>query len=166
MAGSDHGMERVIEEIEALYRSHGSAILGYLRRITGDNESVEDLFQDTFAQALRRRDRVVGAFSPRAWLFGIARNIAMNSLRRRRAFVSLPEQLPVASPDQNPGMEPMREAIARLPAELQETLALRLGEDLSYAEIALVLGIPPGTVRSRLHRAVRQLRRIMRGAST
>ena len=153
--------DAAIEPIERLYRDHGPAILGYLRATVGDSESAQDLLQQTFLQALRFPDRLDQAFSPRAWLFGIARKIAANDIRRRPKVVSLPAQLWANCQPQDPRIERMREAIAGLPINLKEMLELRLRQELSYQEIAAVLEIPIGTVRSRLHNAVRQLRQIM-----
>jgi len=158
-------MRATIEQIEALYKTHGPAILGYLRWVIGDAEAAEDLLQDTFAEALRGWERVLEAASPRAWLFGIARNLAMNAIRRRKFSVPLRADLPADGADPDARLEEMREAIERLPFELQEPLALRLREGLSYKEVAAVLEIPVGTVRSRLHRAVGELRRIIKSKS-
>ena len=155
------GKDAAIEPIERLYRDHGPAILGYLRAAVGDSESAQDLLQQTFLQALRSADRLDQAFSPRAWLFGIARKIAANDIRRRPKVVSLPVQLWANCQPQDPRIERMREAIAGLPITLKETLELRLTQELSYQEIAIVLEIPIGTVRSRLHNAVSQLRQMM-----
>ena len=151
-------MDIAIEPIELLYRAHGPAILGYLRRLVGDTHAAQDLLQQTFLQGVRFPERLSRAVSPRAWLFGVARNMARSSIRRRRKVVSLPDQLPADCETEDPRIEPMRQAIAALPKPLQEALELRLGRDLSYQEIAEVLEIPIGTVRSRLHRAVDRLR--------
>ncbi|MEW6251161.1 MAG: sigma-70 family RNA polymerase sigma factor [Planctomycetota bacterium] len=149
--------------LEQLYQQHGPHVLAYLRRRTGDVHRAEDLLQETFAAAARRPERVRRAASARAWLFGIARRMAL-SLRRTRTWAALPardQAVPAAQVD--PRLERLREAIAGLPDSLRETLELRLREELSYEEIATVLGIPVGTVRSRLHNAVRLLRRELLG---
>ena len=102
------------------------------------------------------------AASPRAWLFGVARNVGMNACRRRRTFAPLPEE--VASPakaEDDPRLGRMRQAIAALPGAQREALGLRLQDELSYEEIAAVTGVPVGTVRSRLHHAVRRLRQTL-----
>ena len=148
--------------IEAVYQEHGHAVYAYLRRSVGDAYVAEDLLQETLLQALRGADRLAKAASPRAWLIAIARNLARNTFRRERAGESLPAGTQ-ADPgkDEDPRVEEMRQAITKLSASLRETLNLRLQEELSYEEIATVLGIPTGTVRSRLHHAVRQLREMM-----
>lgn len=145
--------------LESLYREHGPALMRYLARAYADVGSAEDLLQDTFVQALAHTDRLARAVSPRAWLFAVARNVAISALRRRRRTERLPEGLAAPTPDgEDARLEQMRRAIDRLPDVHREVLGLRLAEQLNYAEIAEVLGIPIGTVRSRLHNAMSQLR--------
>jgi RNA polymerase sigma-70 factor (ECF subfamily) len=146
-------------DIEQLYRLSGPAILGYLRRIVGDGEAARDLLQETFAQALKFPERLNAAGSRRAWLFGVARRLALNWLRRGRRAGPLPADLADGSPQADGRLEQMRQEIRRLPDAMREALELRLTDELSYREIAAVLEIPVGTVRSRIHHAVRQLRR-------
>ena len=97
---------------------------------------------------------------PRAWLFGIARHLLAGHFRRQAKAEPAGEIPPetVAGDSEDRRLPAMREAIAQLAPELRETLELRLADELSYEEIASVLGIPVGTVRSRLHHAVRRLR--------
>ena len=150
---------------ETLYREHGAALLSYLRRRFGRGDAAEDLLQETFVQAVRTPARMEAATSPRAWLFAIARNVGLTAARRRRDTVPLASDVAVQSgPRPDPRVAEMREAITALPDTLREALELRLGAELSYDEIASVLNIPVGTVRSRLHQAVRQLRERMRPA--
>jgi len=132
-----------------------------------DPHSVEDLLGQTFLEVVRNWDSYSGRGSREAWVIGIARNVARREGRRRR-----PQRLdatatePVA-PDEAESTDDelarMRRAIAQLPKHLRQTLILRLTEELTYEQIAQVLGIPLGTVRSRLHAAVRRLREQMSG---
>jgi RNA polymerase sigma-70 factor (ECF subfamily) len=151
-----------MQEIERLYQAHGPALLAYLRRSFGGRggDAPEDLLQETFAQALRHRERLAAAVSPRAWLFGIARHVGLTAARRLRIVEPIDEHRTAAKED-DPRLAAMREAIAALPPAMREALQLRLREGLSYEEIAQVLEIPLGTVRSRLHNAMRQLREAM-----
>ena len=149
-----------IDRIEALYREHGGALLVYLRRMFG-GAVAEDLLHETFMRALRSPESLARAQSPRAWLFGVARHVGLDALRRRRC-VELPAD--VASPEDaetDDRMDRVRQAVARLPCDQRETLELRLADELTYEEIAAALEIPVGTVRSRLHHAVRQLRELL-----
>ena len=156
-------LDDAMDRVEGLYNAHGQALLGYLRRSFGNAEAAEDLLHETFVQALRRLDRLTGAASPRAWLFGIAHRVGLAALRRRRCQ-PLPEDLAaVQAQEADERIERMRRAIGRLPPHQREALQLRLVEELSYDEIAAVLDIPVGTVRSRLHNAVRTLGELVAG---
>jgi len=144
--------------LQSLYAEHGPALLSFLRRGFARAGDAEDLLQETFVQAIRTPDRLNDAASPRAWLFAVARRVAITAWRRRRPQASLPDGLAAPAIDAGPDLQCMRECIARLPDLQRETLELRLRDGLSYEEIADVLGIPIGTVRSRLHHAVKRLR--------
>lgn len=151
-------MDETVARLESLYREHGEALLRYLRR-RGGGAPAEDLLQETFVQALRAVDRLAAAASPRAWLFAIARNVAATAWRRHRPTAPLPADVPTREAPTDPRIERMRQAIAGLPDGHREVIELRLAHDLSYEEIAETLGIPLGTVRSRLHHAMARLRR-------
>jgi len=153
--------QKPITQLEAMYRAHGSSLLAYLSRRFGHCAAPEDLLHETFVQALRRPYQVAAAPSPRAFLFGIARHLGLTALRRNQrltiadsaADLETPAPLPVPQTD----LADLRNAIALLPPQLRDTLELRLRDELSYEEIGAVLEIPVGTVRSRLHHALRQL---------
>jgi RNA polymerase sigma-70 factor (ECF subfamily) len=152
-------MDEAVARLEALYREHGASLLTYLRRKVGDRAPAEDLLQETFLQALRRPHQVAEAASPRAWLFTVAKRVAATALRRSRPMAPLsPNVAAGAQPRVDPRLETTRQAIAALPEPQREVLQLRLRHDLSYEEIAAVLEIPVGTVRSRIHYAMRRLR--------
>ena len=141
-------------DIGSLYRQHGAEVLHYLaRRCPVD--AAHDLLQETFLQVVRHAERLDAVTMPRAWLFGIARNILAQHYRRQPESVI---EIPVESIAEDGRLPAMREAIAALAPELRETLELRIEQELSYEEIAGVLDVPIGTVRSRLHNAVRRLR--------
>jgi RNA polymerase sigma-70 factor (ECF subfamily) len=144
----------------------------YARVLTGDAHRAEDLVQDTLTRAWDKRRLWRAGSDLRAWLFTIMHNVYVNqfSLRQReRAHASLDaDDGPVA------GWEiPMRATqsdrievdevfaqIGRLPAEQREVLILAAVEELHYKEIAQRLGVPVGTVMSRLSRARERLKRI------
>jgi RNA polymerase sigma-70 factor (ECF subfamily) len=150
------------EDLDRLYREVGPQLLAWLVRRHGNPTAAEDLLQETFAAALKHPERLWQASSQRAYLFGIARNLTVDSYRRARTTTSLPENLAM-EPEQpaDPRVERMREAIAKLNPALREVLELRLQAELSYEEIATALAVPVGTVRSRLHHAVKQLRQMV-----
>ena len=147
-------------KVEGWYREHGATLLRYLGRRFG-REGADDLLQETFVQALGRPQKSAQTVSPRAWLFGIARHVGISAYRRRKPMSDLPESIEARPAGEDSRLAEMRQAIGRLPQEMRETLELRLADDLSYEEIAAVLEIPVGTVRSRLHNAVKKLREEM-----
>jgi RNA polymerase sigma-70 factor (ECF subfamily) len=149
------------EQLERLYDEVGPEVWAFVRRRVADAGTAEELFQETFAVAVSDFAAVAAAASARAWMIGIARNLIRrhwHSVQRRRS-VALPDDLPAnGEPIEDARVNAMRQAIARLPDGQREVLELRLGRELSYAEIAEALAIPLGTVRSRLHHAVASLR--------
>jgi RNA polymerase sigma-70 factor, ECF subfamily len=156
-------MNEAMARVRGLYDEHGPALLRYLRRMTGRAETAEDLLHETFVQAMRGLRQLEQAASPKAWLFSIARHLGINAVQRRRLAVPLSEGMAAAqAAEEDPRLERMRTAIADLPDTQREALQLRLRDELSYEEIAEVLGVPVGTVRSRLHNAVKGLREQLR----
>ena len=152
--------------VDQLYRESGPHLLQYFLRRLGEVHAAEDLLQETFAAALRHPERLRRAASARAYLFGIARNLTVAAFRRRRVTEPLPVDLAEETPPPDPKLALMREAIGRLKPEFREVLELRLQHELSYDEIAEVMEIPVGTVRSRLHHAVNELRRVLQRKET
>lgn len=151
-------MDRSTQIIETLYRTDGPGLLHYIRKCGGGSGS-EDLLQETFVRALEKPERVSSARSPRAWVYGIARRVVLEALRKRSRTLELTIDPPAAAiPEQDPRMAELKTAMKKLPADQHEALRLRLEAELSYEEIAVVLNIPVGTVRSRLHYAIRKLR--------
>ena len=155
-------MDEGTSQLESLYEAHGPALLAYLRRLAGGREMAEDLLHETFSCALRRPERMAEVVTPRAWLFRIARNVAISSLRKGRDHTEPLGDVAERTDVEDPRLDRMRRAIAALPDALREAIELRLRQELTYEEMAAVLAIPVGTVRSRLHRAVQQLREAMR----
>lgn len=152
--------------LEALYRSSRDDIYAYVCTLLRDRTAAEDVTAQTFERAYRRRrtfDRRRG--EERAWLFGIARNAALDELRRRRRLAAL-----VRDPgDQAPGPEEdleaalrrtaVRAALAQLPGRDRELIALKFHAGLTNGEIASVLGISESNAGTMLHRAITRLRR-------
>jgi RNA polymerase sigma-70 factor (ECF subfamily) len=145
--------------MEKIYREIGPELLAFFRRRHDSPQTAEDLLQETFAAAMKNPDRLLQADSPRAYLFGMARNLSAEMHRRSHPTEELPEEPPMDEAETaDPRLDVMREGIARLNAASRQVLELRLQRELSYEEMAATLGVPVGTVRSRLHHAVRQLR--------
>ena len=147
------------DNVEQLYRESREALTAYFLRRHRSAHAAEDLLHETFLQLMRRVDRCRNAASPRGYLFGIARHVSANAWRRARPPGENDSCLAtVAAPQPDPRLGAARETIAALPSLQREILDLRFKHDLSYAEIAEAIGIPVGTVRSRLHNALEMLR--------
>lgn len=147
-----------------LHEQFGGRTLRYLRGVLGD--SADDVQQEVWLTVFRRiRDlNAPGTF--RTWLFRITRHRAIDELRRtkrdRELFVPVPETLEHDQGEPAVDLEmidtaALEAALRDLPAPQREVLILRFQNDLSYREIALVLGCAIGTVRSRLHYAKQSL---------
>ncbi|MFO1128124.1 MAG: RNA polymerase sigma factor [Rhodospirillales bacterium] len=139
----------------------------YARALTRDADQADDLVQDALERAWRHLGSWRGT-DIRPWLFTILHNVYVNALRKRRrepAIVPLPLNLagPNDAADVRLDLRALEAAIARLPEEWRQVLLLVGLEQLGYQEVAGILGIPLGTVMSRLFRARRQLRALMRG---
>jgi len=140
----------------------------YARAMLGDRAAADDLVQDTLERAWARLHQWRAGSDMRAWLFGIMHNLRVDQLRRPRlATQSLDADDCVVPtrPTQNDALElrDLESALGQLPDEQREVMLLLALEELSYADIAAALGIPVGTVMSRLSRGRERLRLIMDG---
>ncbi len=151
-----------MSQLAELYRDHAPALLGYLRRRFGRIDNPEDLLQETFVKAARSLDTLRRPESARAWLFTIAHRVGVSASRRRRTDTAPLIEHAVAAPSTDPRLTAMRQAMSELSEEHRRPLELRLHERMTYAEIAEVLSLPPGTVRSRIHHAIRKLKRTLK----
>jgi len=149
------------DKLARLYEEHGPAVWNYAARHVDRRQDADDVLQEVFLVAARDFDDLDGARSIRAWLVAVARNVIRHRRRRgawMRTTAMEDASLAARQLDVDPRIPAMRDAIGRLPEIYREVLELRIAQDLSYEEIAHVLGIPIGTVRSRLHNAVATLR--------
>jgi RNA polymerase sigma factor (sigma-70 family) len=163
------GGEASWERLEALYRSSRDDLYAYVVTLLGDRASAEDVTALAFERAFaRRRSFDRGRGDERAWLFGIARNAALDELRRRRrARVllvepdSIPEQSPPSSDDDELELRraAVRDALAALAPRERELIALKFHAGLTNSELAGVLGVSESNAGTMLHRAVQKLRR-------
>lgn len=141
----------------------------YARAMLGDRAAADDLVQDTLERAWSRLAQWRPGSDLRAWLFGIMHNLRVDQLRRGGlATTSLDEDeagnVPVRA-TQSDLLEVMdlESALCQLPEEQRQILLLVALEEMSYADIAALLGIPVGTVMSRLSRGRERLRQVMDG---
>jgi RNA polymerase sigma-70 factor (ECF subfamily) len=165
------------EHFSVLFRRHAPYIQRYVVRRLGQ-DAADDIVAETFLLAFRQRDSYDQTRADaRPWLYGIATNLIG---RHRRAEIRLYRALARTGAD--PVMEPFTDrvddqvsasaasrrlatALARLPEKLRDTLLLVAWGDLSYEEVAAALGVPVGTVRSRVSRARSKLRQALGGTN-
>lgn len=152
---------------DELYARHERHLFGFIVSHLADRCEAEDVLHDAFMAVLRERQAGRSVTSFRAWLFQIARRLCLNRLRSRRrgakalaAAARAPEP-PAEQPEQallrQQAHAALSSALARLPAHLAELFRLRAG-GLSYDELAQVLALPLGTIKSRLHELISRLR--------
>lgn len=161
--GGDH------RAFAALVRRHQDRVFRFILRLVDVRDEAMDLTQETFMKAHQALPGWRPEAQFRTWLFRIAHNSALDVLRRRKhvEFVSI-DDLPAGEQDHavpDPARRPderladrqsielLERTLRELPAEHREILLLREVEDMSYTEIAATLGIPEGTVKSRIARA-------------
>ena len=160
------------QALAALIDRWRAPLYAFVWRRVGDG--ADDLFQESWIRVSRARDRFDRSRRFSTWLFQIANNLCRDRWRRldarRRAFDTFRDETRAsgadvaAAPQLPPDGELMR-LLDRLPDRLREVLVLRHYHDLAEAEIAEVLGIPRGTVKSRLHAAVRAARALLEDGS-
>lgn len=165
-----------VEAVAAIMERYQHRLYRYLLRLLREPATAEDAFQQTWVKVMER----IGSFDPshsfEGWLFAMAHNLAIDHLRRYRPE-SLDEPLPTGDSrlDAIPGAGPdaleqtlareraagVAHAMSELPLAFREVLTLRFEEEMRLEEIAVVLGVPLGTVKTRLHRALKYMRRIL-----
>jgi RNA polymerase sigma-70 factor (ECF subfamily) len=165
-----------------LLRRHGSTVLGYLVKLTGDRCMAEDLFQETFKRA-HEKARTIRTDHVRPWLFRIATNLAMDGLRRKKSLklvsmtaadcdghgcpdfsAMIPAEAasdPAVRAELEERRNQVRRAIDALPPKQKTTLLLSYYQQLSYSEVADALGCSTGTVKTQMFRALKTLARIL-----
>jgi len=164
-----HILSQVLDEVfDGLY--------GYAMVLSRDRTEAEDLVQETCVRAVKAIESLQPGSNAKSWLFTILRNIWLNQVRKRRAAPKIVEldvdestlgmavessKDPHALYVSRVERDQVREAIQQLPDEFREIIVLREYEELSYQEIASLLGCPAGTVMSRLGRARSKLRSLL-----
>lgn len=158
---------RPSEAFEALYRRSFPRVYGYVATLLRDRAAAEEVTAQAFERAYRKRHTFrASRGSEEGWLFGIARNAALDELRRRKRRASLlvdaEDVHAIAAEEQVEGTirrEAVRVALGRLAAGERELVALKFAGGLGNEEIARVVGISASNVGTRLHRTLEKLRR-------
>lgn len=174
------------EDFNALVHRYEHELYRYLARYLGDPSLADDVFQNTFLQVHLKRGLYQDGRPVRPWLYAIATHQAVDALRKagRHPTLSLDQHVDSGEPDASslidllvsdvPGplselqgaerRDWIRASVAKLPDALRQTLILAYYQDLKYREIAEILKIPVGTVKSRLHAALAKLQEMARVA--
>lgn len=158
-----------LHELEELVRTQGRRLHNFVRRRIGNAEDVDDITQETLLEATRCRDRFLNQSRPETWLFGIALNLIRNHYKRGRVR-DIYDDVDASEVEDGAGRGPaelvethqtmlrVSEVFEQLSDDTRAVVHLVFDEELSYAEAASELGIPIGTVRSRISRARAQLK--------
>jgi RNA polymerase sigma-70 factor, ECF subfamily len=149
--------------------AHIPRLRRYARALAGDSHRADDLVQDTLERALAKFYLWRHGSDLRAWLFTVMHNVFINQLKARRELAlddAVQDGLQSAPQSDPLELRDLDAALRRLPVEQREVLLLVGLEQLSYAEVSKTLGIPVGTVMSRLSRGRERLRAVMSGTAT
>ena len=162
----DHGIMRRIQRddftaFELLVDRYKDRLVNVLFRILNERNEAEDLVQETFLRVYQHRQDYDFTYCLSTWIYTIALNLAKNELRRKRKFkffsIFEMQENGVELKDTKPGPQSLKmildKAIVKLPLKYKTAFILRDVEQLSYEEVAQVLEVPLGTVKSRVNRA-------------
>ena len=166
-------MERVkageVNRLDLLVLRYEKPLFAYAFRLVGDRGAAEDAFQETFLKILRKRDSYRDGSIFRPWLYQICLNVCRDALRknsRRAQTVELSPTLPLADPSAGPELISdqaetaalVRQAVEALPEKHRDVFLLAFYQELPYNEIAEILDLPIGTIKSRMFTASQKLR--------
>jgi RNA polymerase sigma factor (sigma-70 family) len=179
-AENDPGMRSVADEdlmlqvrngagemLGVLFDRYHAPLHNFYSKLMGDRAVSEDLVQEVFLKILRYRESYRPGTPFRAWIYQIARNARIDYFRKTPRQVTfdpemLPPVLPKDSAQQNQEAALLHRALMQMPEEKREVLVLARFQELKYEEIAQLLGCELNTVKTRVHRALRELKRTFR----
>ncbi|MCU1287077.1 MAG: polymerase, sigma-24 subunit, subfamily [Acidobacteriales bacterium] len=157
-----HVRNGVGESLGVLFDRYQDPLFNFYCRLTGDRTVSEDLVQDVFYRILKYRQTYRPGTSFRTWMYQIARNARLDSLRKEK--VQVPLEFDITGPQQPDRVQQEQEtallhkALMQLPEEKREILVLSRFQELKYEEIAQLLGCEVGAVKVRVFRALKELR--------
>jgi RNA polymerase sigma factor (sigma-70 family) len=172
MAVSDEALMRAVREgdlprLGILFERYHLILFDFLSRMTGSRQVAEDLVQEVFLRILKYRATYRDDARFKAWVYGIARNCRVDYFASRQKVVPLSQEA-LESPDPKPAPESqieqqrqsalLRSALMRLSDDDRELIVLARYREMKHQDIAELLGVNPGTVKVRLHRALKELR--------
>lgn len=155
--------EGVSEMLTVLFDRYQFPVFNFYRRLTGDRAISEDLVQDVFFRILKYRRSYRPGTPFRAWIYQIARNARIDYARKHPQSVEFePEMSPAVGDRDDAEAEQqtalLHRALLQLPADKREILLLSRSQEMKYEDIARALECEVGTVKVRVHRALRELR--------
>jgi len=157
------GDEEALKKLIKIYRNR---IFLYVYGLVGNYEDSEEVTAETFFQIWRSAKNFKGLSRPSTWIFGIARNLTMNLLRKKRRELLTYEledrDIAVSDEDLPQNIELLRIAVEKLSPLHREVIHLAFYEELPYSEIAKILGIPENTVKTRVFHAKKKLKEIVK----
>jgi RNA polymerase sigma-70 factor (ECF subfamily) len=161
----------MLPDLRQLYDVHAGALFGFILNLTRNEAETRDILQEVFLKISRRPEQLEALRDPRAWLLRLAHHQAVDRMRHRSAGERALEYLAVepaplfaASPDPDEASfrSALATALAELPAEQRAVVHLKLWEELTFAEIAETLDIPPNTAASRYRYGIDKLQTLLR----
>ncbi|NNF03588.1 MAG: RNA polymerase sigma factor [Rhodothermales bacterium] len=156
-----------------LYNRFKNPVFGFCLKMLGDREQAEDVMQETFLRVYENRDRLMKTSSFKSWLFTIARNQCLNTIRKSGRTVAMypsvrntlvAQDTPVTRMEKSEQVEFVSGLLARLKPEYREVIVLREYQNLSYQEIAAATRSSLSAVKSRLFKARRKLEEMLQEA--
>jgi RNA polymerase sigma-70 factor (ECF subfamily) len=153
------------EMLGVLFERYHVPLFNFYLKLTGDRPVSEDLVQEVFFRILKYRHSYRPDTAFRAWMYQIARNARVDLLRKRRPETNWepemsPAVAPVDSAQQSQEALLLHSALMQISEDKREVLILSRFQDLKYEEIAQLLGCEVGTVKTRVHRALQDLRQV------
>ena len=166
------GTSQQAEMLEAVFSRYQAQLLGTLYHLVGNEDDARDALQEAFVKCWRNREQVAEIHNLKAWVFRVAlntgRDLRQTAWRRKKQPLLASESMvhasgssPTEIAEQNEQLQILRSAITDLREEEQEVFLLRQNGDMTYEEIATAIGIPAGTVKTRMRLALQKLRKVM-----
>ena len=160
------------QALAQLYETLGPAVLGFLQHILQDQYSAEDILHETFLRLFEGRGNWTPDGKLESWLFTVARRLALDKIRasnRHQKMIGTPEAQDIMgqfhNPDSGLGLAFLDNLVAKTLATLPKGYAtvfhLRIGQEFTYPEIAVICNEPEGTLRSRVHHTLKLLRKAL-----
>jgi len=155
------------ETLGVLFDRYHTPLYNFYSKLTGDRTLSEDLVQEVFLRILKYRQSYQPGTPFRAWIYQIARNARVDHYRKTPRHITFePEMAPAVMPkdsaQHSEEAELLHRALMQMPEEKREILILSRFQELKYDEIARLLGCELGTVKTRMHRAIQELRQTFR----